>query len=77
MPQLHTDDDGTNALSKRVIGCAYQVLDTLGVGILQQVYKTVLVHVLRKAALEVEQQHKIAVRCDNVIVGGVSRRGIG
>jgi GxxExxY protein len=66
---MHTDNSGINALSQRVIGCAYQVLNTLGVGFLEKVYENALVHELRKADLHVEQQHKVTVHYDNIIVG--------
>lgn len=58
-----------DALTERIIGCAYTVLNTLGPGFLEKVYENALAHELAKAAIEVVQQHPIAVRYDGVVVG--------
>lgn len=52
-----------------MIGCAYRVANTLGVGFLEKVYENALVHELRKAGLEVEQQVPLSVVYDGVVVG--------
>jgi len=56
-------------LTEAVIGCAYRVANTLGVGFLEKVYENALVHELRKAGLEVEQQVPLSVVYDGVVVG--------
>jgi GxxExxY protein len=56
-------------VSEKIIGCAFIVLNTLGVGFLEKVYENALVHELRKAGLMVEQQHNVAVHYDGVVVG--------
>ena len=66
---MHTDDPGANRLSERVIGCAFRVLNALGPGFLEKVYENALAHELRKAGLDVTQQHGIIVRYDGIIVG--------
>ena len=58
-----------NALSDRVIGCAYQVANVLGAGFLEKVYENALAHELRKAGLNVVQQHPITVYYDEILVG--------
>ena len=58
-----------NELSKRVIGCAFQVLNTLGPGFLEKVYENAMVHELRKVGLAVVQQQGITVLYDGVVVG--------
>ncbi len=58
-----------NEPSGRVIGCAFTVLNTLGPGFLEKVYENALAHELRKAALEVMQQHALTVTYDDVVVG--------
>ena len=68
-PQMHADEAETNRLSERIIGCAFQVLNTLGAGFLEKVYENALAHELRKAGLVVAQQHGIIVRYDGVVVG--------
>ena len=56
-------------VAERVIGCAYTVSNTLGVGFLEKVYENALAHEMRKADLKVETQHPITVQYDGVIVG--------
>ena len=58
-----------NAISEKVIGCAFKVLNTLGAGFLEKVYENALAHELRKAGLKVEQQRRIEVYYDGVLVG--------
>ena len=58
-----------NRVTERVIGCAFVVSNTLGVGFLEKVYENALVHELRKQGLKVEQQRPIEVWYDGVIVG--------
>ncbi len=58
-----------NRVTERVIGCAFVVGNTLGVGFLEKVYENALVHELRKHGLKVEQQRPIEVWYDGVIVG--------
>ena len=42
---------------------------SLETGFLEKVYENVLVHELRKAGLIVAQQHRMAVRYDDVVAG--------
>ena len=63
------DDQRLNAISERIIGCAFAVSNVLGVGFLEKVYEKALVHELRKAGLTVTQQHGMTVKYDGVIVG--------
>jgi GxxExxY protein len=58
-----------DALTERIIGCAYTVANTLGAGFLEKVYENALAHELRKAGLSVAQQHGIAVHYDGILVG--------
>jgi GxxExxY protein len=66
---MNTDDPGLNKLSERIIGCAFTVSNSLGVGFLEKVYENALAHELRKDGLGVQQQYAMAVRYDGVIVG--------
>jgi GxxExxY protein len=83
-PQMHTDEhryfgedmelrnlsaERMNELTEKVIGCAFQVANTLGCGFLEKVYEKALAHELRKAGFHVEQQYPITVRYDGVVVG--------
>jgi GxxExxY protein len=56
-------------LTEKVIQCAFTVSNTLGCGFLEKVYENALAHELRKAGLQVQQQHGITVHYDGVAVG--------
>jgi len=58
-----------NTVSHRIIGCAYNVGNTLGSGFLEKVYENALAHEIRKTGLTVSQQHPLKVWYDEVIVG--------
>src|SRR3954453_17236190 len=66
---MNTDKVASNLLSEKIIGCAFVVSNTLGVGFLEKVYENALAHELRKAGLLVEQQHAITVHYDGVVIG--------
>ena len=58
-----------NEITEEVIGAAYEVANTLGVGFLERVYENALFHELTKRGLLVEQQKTIKVLYDGVVVG--------
>ena len=58
-----------NKLTELVIGSAYKVSNTLGVGFLEKVYENALVIELRQAGLKVEQQKPVPVVYHGAIVG--------
>jgi GxxExxY protein len=60
----HADNRDLNELSRRVIGCAFTVLNTLGVGFLEKVYENV-----RAAGLSAVQQHAAKVHYKDILVG--------
>jgi GxxExxY protein len=62
-------DQELNALTERIIGCAFTVANTLGCGFLEKVYENALAHELRKNGIFVEQQKAIGVIYDGVVVG--------
>jgi GxxExxY protein len=57
------------AVTEKIIGCAYAVANTLGSGFLEKVYENALAHELRKAGLSVQQQFSVDVYYDSVRVG--------
>ena len=65
----HADSDRMNNLSGRVIGCAFTVLNTLGIGFLEKVYENALANELRGAGLAVVQQCGVKVHYNDVVVG--------
>lgn len=58
-----------NRITEKIIGCAFKVGNTLGVGFLEGVYENALVHELRKTNLLVEQQKMLEVWYDGIVVG--------
>ena len=67
--RLHADKDRLNELSGGVIGCAFTVLNTLGVGFLEKVYENALTLELRKRGFTVAQQRGVTVTYDGTAVG--------
>jgi GxxExxY protein len=51
-----------NALTERIIGCAYEVHNTLGAGFLEKVYENALRIELEEAGLRVTQQEPVPVQ---------------
>jgi GxxExxY protein len=62
--EMPTDD-----LTQRIIGCAYGIINTLGVGFIEKVYENALAHDLWKFGLRVAQQHRVSVVYDNTVMG--------
>jgi GxxExxY protein len=58
-----------NDLSGRVIGCAFTVLNTLGVGFAEKVYENALAIELRASGLAVVQQCSVSVYYNDAVVG--------
>src|SRR3954462_1254417 len=63
------DEGRLNALTEKVIGCAFKVSNTLGCGFLEKAYENALTHELRKNRLRAELQRPINVYHDGVVVG--------
>ncbi len=61
--------DEINKITEKIIGCAYKVSNTLGVGFLEKVYENAFALEMRKAGLEVKQQIPIQVYYDGIVVG--------
>jgi len=66
---MNTDRPERNAISERIIGCAFTVANTLGRGFLEKVYENALALELRAAGLAVEQQRGITVFYQGTVVG--------
>ena len=58
-----------NAISEKIIGCAFTVSNTLGAGFLEKVYENALSIELRKAGMHVEQQFPLKVLYNGIVVG--------
>ena len=68
---MNTNEQRANIdrLTEKIIGCAYTVASSLGSGFLEKVYENALGYELKKAGLQVIQQHGIQVQYDGVVVG--------
>jgi len=58
-----------DVLSRRIIGCALRVSNTLGFGFLEKVYENALALELRAADIAVEQQKPVHVTYKGRVVG--------
>jgi len=56
-------------ITKKIIGCVYRVSNTLGCGFLERVYENALVIELRRAGLQLNQQHAATVFYHDLPVG--------
>jgi GxxExxY protein len=66
---LSMNQDELNQVTERIIGSAYTVANALGSGFLEKVYENALVHELKKAGLQTEQQASVQVTYDGTVVG--------
>jgi GxxExxY protein len=55
-----------NVIAREIVDAAYKIHSTLGPGLLESVYETVLAHELRRRGLRVQCQVPIAVSYDNL-----------
>src|SRR5262245_4661303 len=67
--QVKWSEEQLNALTEKVIGCAFKVANTLGCGFLEKVYENALVHELRKNGIRCLPQQPLKVYYDEVLVG--------
>ena len=59
--------DRFNEITAKIIGCAFQVANTLGHGFLEKVYENALAHEMKKNGLDVIQQFPLKVWYDGVL----------
>lgn len=57
-----------NEITYKIRGAIYKVYNTFGPGLLESVYEAALCHQLRKEGLTVENQVKLDVMYDNVVL---------
>jgi len=58
-----------NELSRRVIGCAFEVSNTLGAGFFENVYEKALCVELEKSGLNFQCQKSVIVKYKDILVG--------
>ena len=56
-------------ITEKIIKATYAVHNTLGFGFLEKVYQNALAIEIRKAGMNVQQEHPIVVYYENIIVG--------
>jgi GxxExxY protein len=61
-----------NRITEQIIGCAYRVSNTLGIGFLEKVYENALAIELRSSGMTVEQQFPLSVLYSDQVVGEFS-----
>lgn len=63
------DQEKVNKITEKIIGCAFQVSNTLGSGFLEKVYENALAVELSQSGLLVKQQFPIPVYYRGILVG--------
>jgi GxxExxY protein len=58
-----------NEITRNIIGCAYTVSNTPGIGFVEKVYENSLAHLIRKSGLEAVQQYPIKVIFEDIVAG--------
>ena len=66
---MHTDEMDENQLTEAIIGCAFKVSNTLGIGFLEKVYENALILELEHRGIPVEQQKPLSVTYKGKSVG--------
>lgn len=69
MTPMDTDERRFDRLTETIIGASFVVHNALGYGFLEKVYENALAHELRKLGLRVDQQLRLSVTYDGVVVG--------
>jgi GxxExxY protein len=65
-----TDEDRKyDWITEKVIGCVYNVHNTLGAGFLEKCCENALAHECKKAGLRVQQQVALKVWYDGIVIG--------
>ena len=63
------DTDKHGLISEKIIGCAFKVSNTLGVGFLEKVYQNALIIELMNEGLKVEKEKPIRIFYQDKVVG--------
>jgi GxxExxY protein len=71
--QMDTDEEKLNAITEKIIGCAFEVHNTLGPGFAERVYENALVVELVRLGLRVRQQVPVPVYYKGVLVATTLR----
>jgi GxxExxY protein len=66
---MNADEHRLNQLTQAVIGCAYDVSNSLGCGYVEKVYQNAMVRALSRSGIRAEKEVLIEVYFDSVVVG--------
>lgn len=66
---MSTDKHGYNQVSEAIIGCAFEVANTLGRGFVENIYANALAKELAVQALEVRREFPVKVHYKGDLVG--------
>ncbi|BAU66489.1 hypothetical protein STA3757_38940 [Stanieria sp. NIES-3757] len=66
---METNQTKFDFLSQKIIGCAFEVSNTLGCSFLEKVYEKALIQELKFAGLNIKAQYPISVYYKGTIVG--------
>jgi GxxExxY protein len=66
---MNRDEHRLNKLSEKIIGCAFRVSNTLGIGFLEKVYQNALAIELATQDLFVEKEKAITISYEGIVVG--------
>jgi GxxExxY protein len=73
MKEIKDEKIEIDEITQRIIGCAYEVSNTLGSGFPESVYEKSLHHQLLKRGLRGERQYQMKVLYDGVLVENFSQ----
>jgi GxxExxY protein len=69
MQGISNDQPGDDQLTRSIIGCAFAVANSLGIGFFEKVYENGLANKLRKSGFTVDQQRAVDVVFEGDIIG--------
>jgi len=69
MEEILRENSAIDQITGKIIGCAYEVSNTLGSGFPESVYEKALHHQAIKTGLNAERQFQMKVHYDGVLVG--------
>lgn len=66
---MSTDLHRFNQLSEKIIGCSFEVANTLGRGFVEHIYANALARELQRQDLDARREHAVTVRYKGDMVG--------
>lgn len=66
---MSTDKNGFNKCSETIIGCAFEVANTLGIGFVENIYANALAKELARQGIEARREFPVKVHYKENLVG--------